>query len=65
MLEHLIGNYATILPLIALLLFVGVSLFVIIYVLTDHRHRHHQRMATLALDDCHTAPSADKGPDRV
>jgi hypothetical protein len=61
MLGSLIGGYATILPLIALLIFVGLSLMVIVYVLTDRRHRHHQRMAALALDDSRR----DEGADRV
>ena len=61
MLEHLLGGYATFMPLIALLIFVGVSLVVIVYVLTDHRRSHHRRMAALALDDS----SPVKGTDRV
>ena len=61
MLGHLIGDYAGSLPLIALLIFVTISTFVTLYVLTDQRRQHHRRMEALPLDDARDT----KGPDRV
>ncbi len=38
------------LPLIAMLLFMGISLVVVIYTLTDRRRGHDARMRGMALD---------------
>lgn len=44
-------DHGSSLPLIVMLTFVGIAALVTVYVLTDRRHRHLRRMASMPLDD--------------
>ena len=51
MFRNLAGNLAGIVTLIPLLLFSGIFLTVLIYVLTDRRRAHHRAMERMPLAD--------------
>jgi hypothetical protein len=51
MFREWVGNHGSILPLIAMVLFVGISLLVSVYILTDRRSAHGRRMSGMPLED--------------
>jgi cbb3-type cytochrome oxidase subunit 3 len=51
MLKELIGDHGSILPQIALVLFVSIAVFIVIYMFTDRRRGHRERMEAMPLDD--------------
>jgi cbb3-type cytochrome oxidase subunit 3 len=51
MLKELIGDHGSILPQIALVLFVLIAVLIIVYMFTDRRRGHRERMEAMPLDD--------------
>ena len=51
MLKEIITPTGSILPQLALVLFFGIALLVIIYIATDRRKQHRSRMEAMPLDD--------------
>ncbi len=51
MLKELIGNHGSVLPQIALVLFVLIAVFILIYMFTDRRRGHRERMEAMPLND--------------
>jgi cbb3-type cytochrome oxidase subunit 3 len=51
MLKEIITPTGSVLPLIALVMFFGIALLVIIYIVTDRRRGHRSRMESMPLDD--------------
>lgn len=51
MFRNLAGNVADLISLIPLLLFSGIFLAVLVYVLTDRRRDHHRAMERMPLAD--------------
>ena len=51
MLKEIIAPTGSILPLAALLLFVGIAVLVVLYIATDRRRQHRSRMESMPLDD--------------
>ncbi|HEX3135275.1 MAG TPA: hypothetical protein VHX44_17040 [Planctomycetota bacterium] len=58
MLKEILTPTGSALPLIALVLFVGIALLVILYIVTDRRRGHRSRMEAMPLDD-ETLPPTD------
>lgn len=51
MLKEILSPTGSILPQVALVLFCVIALLVIVYILTDRRRDHRQRMESMPLDD--------------
>ena len=51
MLKENLTPSGSVLPLIALVLFFGIALLVILYIVTDRRKQHRSRMEAMPLDD--------------
>ncbi|MBA3699256.1 MAG: hypothetical protein H0W78_10410 [Planctomycetes bacterium] len=51
MLKEILTPTGSVLPLIALVLFFGIALLVILYIATDRRKQHRSRMEAMPLDD--------------
>lgn len=51
MLKEILTPSGSVLPLIALVLFFGIALLVILYIVTDRRKQHRTRMEAMPLDD--------------
>lgn len=51
MLKEILTPSGSVLPLIALVLFFGIALLVILYIVTDRRKQHRSRMEAMPLDD--------------
>lgn len=51
MLKEILTPSGSVLPLIALVLFFGIALLVILYIATDRRKQHRSRMEAMPLDD--------------
>ena len=51
MLKEILTPTGSVLPLIALVLFFGIALLVILYIVTDRRKQHRSRMEAMPLDD--------------
>lgn len=51
MLKEILTPTGSVLPLIALVLFFGIALLVILYIVTDRRKQHRSRMESMPLDD--------------
>ena len=58
--HHLLGAYAGVMPTIALIIFVTVSVLVTVYVITDRRRAHHRRMEAMALDEAKPVVKPDQ-----
>jgi hypothetical protein len=61
MLKEIISPTASFLPVLALLLFVGVAVLVVVYMITDRRREHRRRMESMPLDD---GTRTDAGKDQ-
>jgi hypothetical protein len=51
MLKELLGDHGSILPQVALVLFVLIAIVVVLYVITDRRRGHREQMEAMPLDD--------------
>ena len=56
MLKEILTPHGSVLPQIALVLFVVIAVIVVVYVLTDRRRDHRSRMESMPLDDGTTPP---------
>jgi cbb3-type cytochrome oxidase subunit 3 len=59
MLKEILTPHGSMLPQVALILFVLIAVLVVFYILTDRRRGHRERMESMPLDDG-TAPQADQ-----
>jgi hypothetical protein len=55
---HFLRDHGSSLPFYVMLLFVGIGVAVLLYVLTDRRRRHLTRMESMPLDDGVPVPPA-------
>jgi len=62
MLKEILTPHGSMLPQIALILFVLIALLVGLYVLTDRRRDHRKRMESMPLDDA-TIPLTEQTKD--
>lgn len=51
MLKEILTPHGSVLPQVALVLFVLIALLVIVYIATDRRRDHRKRMESMPLDD--------------
>lgn len=51
MLKEILTPTGSVLPLVALVLFLAIALLVIFYIATDRRKQHRSRMEAMPLDD--------------
>jgi cbb3-type cytochrome oxidase subunit 3 len=58
MLKEILTPHGSMLPQVALILFVLIAVLVVVYILTDRRRGHRERMESMPLDDG-TIPQAD------
>jgi hypothetical protein len=58
MLKEILTPHGSIWPQVALILFVLIAVLVVVYILTDRRRGHRERMEAMPLDDG-TIPPAD------
>ena len=51
MLKEILSPTGSVLPQLALLLFVAIAILIIVYIATDRRRDHQKRMESMPLDD--------------
>jgi cbb3-type cytochrome oxidase subunit 3 len=57
MLKEILTPHGSVLPQIALVLFVLIAVLVVVYVVTDRRRDHRKRMESMPLDDGAVPPT--------
>lgn len=63
MLKEILTPHGSVLPQIALVLFVLIALLVVVYVVTDRRRDHRKRMESMPLDDGVISPKESAKKD--
>ncbi len=63
MLKEILSPTGSVLPQLALLLFVAIAILIIVYIATDRRRDHQKRMESMPLDDGTPVVKADAKDD--